>query len=238
MTTLPLDPAALATIEGYLAAVATQLSGPARAREAIMAELRDGLLEATGARLARGASPAQAATAAVVEFGHPQTVAAGFAPELAAATARRASFTLVGTGPLVGVLWATAYAAGRFGPVQAAPPWRWPAAPTGAWLAFPIICGVVAIAGLATLLMLASTARPSRWLPVRLGIAPLAGATVGVAAMLVDLTVLGLLTVQAVTAPGSVAWTVVAVAVAASVARLVLAGRVTRRCGTAYRRLA
>jgi hypothetical protein len=234
MTTLPGGAPVHARIDDYLAAVATRLAGPARARQAILHELRDGLLEAASAGLARGATPAQAATAAIEEFGDPPGVAGGFAPELAAATARRVALTLASTGPLIGLLWATAYAAGRFGPVRAVPPWRWPQAPTGAWLAFPLICGVVAIAGLATLLVVASTGRLSRRLPVRLGLAPIAAATVGVAAMIVDLTVLGLLAVLAVTQPRSLAWTPIALAAIASLARLILAARATRRCQAAH----
>lgn len=85
---------------------------------------------------------------------------------------------------------------------------------------------------MATLLALASTGRCSRWLPFGLGLAPVAAATVAVAAMIVDLTVLGLLAVQVLTQPWSLAFAPVALAVAASVARLVLAGRTTRRCRT------
>jgi hypothetical protein len=232
MTTLPTD----ATIEGYLTAVAVRLTGPARLREAILAELRDGLLQAATARLARGSTPARAAAGAIEEFGDPASVARGFAPELAAATARRVALTLASTGPLIGLAWAIAYAAGRFGPPQAAPPWRWPQAPTGAWLALPLICGVVAIAGLAALLVVAETGRLSRWLPARLSLAPIAAATVGIAAIVVDLTVLGLLAIQAITQPASLAWTPLAVAATASLARLVLTGRAARRWRTIWHR--
>jgi hypothetical protein len=238
MTTQPPGAATHATIECYLTAVATRLTGPARLRKAILAELHDGLLEAVTARLTRGAAPAQAAIAAIEEFGDPAGVAGGFAPELAAATARRVALTLASTGPLIGLLWAIAYAVGRSGPVLAAlpgrwplaPPWRWPAAPSGAWLALPLICGLAAIAGLATLLVMASTGRLARWLPARPSLAPLAAATVGAAAMMVDLMLLGLLVLQAVTRPASLAWTPIALAATASLARLVLAGRATRRC--------
>jgi len=230
MTALPPDPIASRALDGYLTAVATRLTGPGRVREAILAELHDGLLDAFAARLAGGATPAQAVAAATAEFGEPAAVAGGFASELAAATARRVALTLASTGPLIGLLWLAAYAASRFGPVRAAPPWRWPGTLPGAWLAFPLLCGAVAIAGLAALLVLASTGRLSRWLPLRLGLAPLAAATVAAAAMVVDLTVLGLLALQAVTRPGSLAWTPVAVAATVSLARLVLAGRATRRC--------
>lgn len=230
MTAEPLEVAAHATIEGYLRAVATRLTGPARARQAILAELRDGLLEAAGTHLALGRTPVEAADAAIGEFGDPASIASGFSPELAASTARRVALTLGSTGPFIGLLWLGAYAAGRFGPVEAAPPWRWPGAPTGAWLAFPLIGAAVATAVLATLLVLVSTGRLSRLLPTRRGAAPIAAATVGVAAITVDLTMLGLLAIQVTTQPDSLAWAPLAVAVAATLARLLVASRCTRRC--------
>ena len=55
-------------VEGYLAVLATHLAGlggPPRAREAILAELRDGLLEAVAVRLGEGLTPALAARAAL-----------------------------------------------------------------------------------------------------------------------------------------------------------------------------
>jgi len=220
-----------ATIESYLTEVAARLVGPARMRGAILAELRDGLMEALGTRLARGVEPAHAAAAAIGEFGDPPSVARGFASELAAATARRVAFALASTGPPIGLLWAAAYA-GRFGLVHVGPPWRWPAAPTGAWLAFPLICAVVAIAGLAALTVVASTSRLSRWLPMRPTLAPVAAAAVAAAAMTVDLTMLGLLASQVVTRPGSLAWSSAAAAATASLTRLTLAGWATSRCQT------
>lgn len=220
-------------IDGYLAAVATHLGGPARARKAILAELHDGLLEAIDAHLARGSTPAKAAVAAIDEFGDPRTVARAFAPELAANHARRVALTLAPTGPLVGLLWLAAYAASHYGPTRAAPPWRWPDLPTGAWLAFPLLGVLIAIAGLAALLVVASTGLPGRWLPTPPSLAPTAAATLGVAAITVDLTILGLLALQATTAAASLAPAPVTLAATASLTRLVLAARATRRCQTA-----
>jgi hypothetical protein len=51
----------------------------------------------------------------VAEFGDPRVVAAGFGPELAAATRRRAGLGLLATGPLVGSSWLLVTAAS----------WRW-----------------------------------------------------------------------------------------------------------------
>jgi hypothetical protein len=44
-------------IDRYLAAVAARLAGPVRARQAILAELHDGLFEAAHAHQARGSHP-------------------------------------------------------------------------------------------------------------------------------------------------------------------------------------
>ena len=52
--------------------VAAQLYGPRRRREAILAELRDGLEQATEDNIAAGLSPDQAATAAITQFGTPE----------------------------------------------------------------------------------------------------------------------------------------------------------------------
>src|SRR5262245_44672369 len=121
-------------IETYLAAIATHLAslglpGPRRARQAIIAELRDGLLEATTARLEQGLHPKRAARAALEEFGDPTAVASAFTPELAGIQARRTALTLTRTGPLVGVLWLAALAATHAHPLRHGL--------TGVWLAFP-----------------------------------------------------------------------------------------------------
>ncbi len=217
-------------VEGYLAVLATHLAGlggPPRAREAILAELRDGLLEAVAVRLDEGLSPAQAARAALEELGDAATVAAAFAPELAAVQARRTALTLVRTGPLVGMLWIAALAATH------APPWRHDLA--GVRLAFPLLGLAIATAGLGTLLAVAATGPPSRWLAPRPRLAPTAAATVAIAAVVADLTLLGTLAGEAVTAPGTVAdltslaGVPVALALLASLTRLALSGRATRR---------
>jgi hypothetical protein len=100
-----LNPAARRVIGIYLAELANQLRGPSAARAAILAELGDGLWTATAAHQAQRMYPEGAARAAVAEFGDPGTVAAGFDPELAAATGRRVGLGLLATGPLVGTSW-------------------------------------------------------------------------------------------------------------------------------------
>ena len=98
--TRPEDP--LAT---YLSDVAAQLYGPRRRREAILAELRDGLDQATEDNIAAGLSPDQATTAAITRFGTPQALGDAFSGELTTAYARRTIAWFIGTGPLVGIWW-------------------------------------------------------------------------------------------------------------------------------------
>jgi hypothetical protein len=221
-------------IDRYLAAVATRLTlaGPAQARQAVLAELHDGLLEATDTHQARGLTPAQAAQAATAEFGDPHKLASAFTPELAAIQARRTALALIRSGPLVGLLWATALASSHLAtlPAHPAPPWQWPHPPTGLWVVFPLLALAMLVGVPAGLLAVATTGRLGRWLPSRPRLAPTAAATIAIAAIAIDLTLLGMLTAWAIIAPGRLAWTPVTAAAAASLIRLALGGRATRRC--------
>ena len=85
----------------YLSDVAAQLYGPRRRREAILAELRDGLDQATEDNIAAGLPPDQAAAAAITQFGTPEAVGDAFSGELATAYARRTIAWFIATGPLV-----------------------------------------------------------------------------------------------------------------------------------------
>jgi hypothetical protein len=216
-----------AVIDRYLATVATRLAGPARSRQAILTELHDGLLEAADAHQARGLPPAQAAAEATTEFGDPGALAAAFAPELAAAHARRTAMALIRSGPLVGLLWVTALATSHLATLPG-PPWQWPHPPTGLWVVFPLVALAVLVGVPAGLLAVAATGRLGRWLPNRL--APTAAATIAIAGITIDLTLLGMLTAWTIIAPGRLAWTPVILAVAASLLRLGYGGRATRRC--------
>ncbi len=92
-------------VDSYLAELKARLPGPARARAGIVAELRSGLMDAADAHRSAGLPPAQAALAAIAEFGEPAQVADGFRAEIAAGQARRVAASLLVTGPLVGLLW-------------------------------------------------------------------------------------------------------------------------------------
>jgi hypothetical protein len=212
-------------VADYLAAVMIQLTGPPSARAAVTDELRDGLMEALETHQARGCSQSEATAAAIAEFGDPHTVAAAFGPELGAVQARRVALGLLVTGPLVGLAWITAVA------VNALPPWRHQL--TGPWLALPLVGLALAVAGPALGLTVATTGRLSRPLGRvvhRATLPPTAAAVAALAAVVADLTLLGIITGHALTSPGSYMWAPVILAASASLTRVTLAGRAARRC--------
>lgn len=212
-------------VTDYLAAVTAQLTGPPAARVAVTDELRDGLIEALDTHQGHGCSQAEATAAAIAEFGDPATVAAAFGPELAAVQARRVALGLLVTGPLVGLAWITAVA------VNTLPPWRHQL--TGPWLALPLVALALAVAGPALGLTVAATGRLSRRLgPVvdRATLPPTAAAVAALAAVVADLTLLGVITGQVLTSRGSSVWAPVVLAASASLARVTLAGQAARRC--------
>jgi len=212
-------------VADYLSAVAAQLPGPPSARVAVTDELRDGLIEALDTHQGHGCSQAEATAAAIAEFGDPDTVAAAFGPELGAVQARRVALGLLVTGPLVGLAWITAVA------VNALPPWRHQL--TGPWLALPLVGLALAVAGPALGLTVATTGRLSRPLGRvvhRATLPPTAAAVAALAAVVADLTLLGIITGHALTSPGSSVWAPVILAASASLTRVTLAGRAARRC--------
>lgn len=217
-------------VEGWLAEFAAGLRGPARVRAGVVAELRDGLLEAVDAHRDGGLAPAEAARAALREFGEPAAIAAAFAPEMAARAARRTAAALIGTGPLVGLLWGLALvASGLLNHAgQAGPPWMWPQLPATLRVVCAALATVLAVGICAGLFAVT----PGQWLPHRVRQArsvPAAAATLCVAALTVDMFLLATLGVAAVAVPERLVWAPVTVAGLASLTRLVLNARATRR---------
>jgi hypothetical protein len=212
-------------VADWLAAVASRLTGPAGSRVAVTDELRDGLLETVERQLARGRSRREATATAIAEFGDPATVAAAFGPELAAVQARRVALSLLATGPLVGLAWLAAAA------VNGLPPWRHQL--SGPWLALPLVGLAVLVACPALGLTVAATGRLARRLG-RLGRRATLPATAvvvaGLAAVVADLTMLAVMTGQALTTAGPDVWAPIVIAAGASLTRVTLAGRATRRC--------
>jgi hypothetical protein len=251
-------------VEDYLAEVGARLTGPARERASILAELRGGLLDAvdayrdaglsapdtaaadTAAAAAAGAAAAAtdtaattaagAAAAAIEEFGDPGLIAASFGPGLALGQARRVAVALLVTGPLVGLLWATAATASHLGS-RHAPPWQWVGSLPGSLMVFPLVAAI-GIAVWTALFTLAATGRATRWLPDRPRLAPGTAAVAGFGAAGADVALFVLLASQLTVAPGTLAAAPAAAASLASATRLFLAGRAACRCLTTRAALA
>jgi hypothetical protein len=193
---------ALAT---YLSDVAAQLRGPRRRRAAILAELRDGLDQATEDNITAGLTPDQAAAAAITQFGTPQAVADAFSGELATAYARRTIALFIATGPLVGIWWLL---------LLQPSPWR-----TGliALLAaipvLPLLIIAIATAGGT----LATTGRLIRWLPETGPHRALAASTaIATLCIIADLTMITIFMVS-----GTPIGPLAVIAIAASLTRIV-----------------
>jgi hypothetical protein len=219
-------------IEAYLAQVAAELPGPARARRDVVAELRSGLLDATDAHRRVGLSALAAAEAAVGEFGDPHQVAGAFRPELTARHVRQLALLPVAASVPVGLLWAHAVQASNPALSQA-PPWRWIGEPP-----VPLAIAAFLIAALAALGTIAVTGRLSRWLPGGPRAATVPAAIGGYAAVAADTAIFALLVHQLATAPATLAVIPISAAASASLARLVFSRRAARRCLTARAALA
>ncbi|GEL18804.1 permease prefix domain 1-containing protein [Pseudonocardia asaccharolytica] len=216
---LILNPVARRILEAWLCRLDAALPGPARLRERIVDELRDGLHSAAEHRLDAGTDPVDAATAAVAEFGDPDTLAASFRGELAAHLARRAGIALVASGPLVGLAWLAALA----------PP-PWPPRPAGLLGTHPLYLAVLAVAVPAALLAVAATGRLGRRLPRHPALAAHAAAVAALACTAGDGLLLVVLAHTALAAPATLAWPTALLAAVAGSARLGLTARAAHRC--------
>jgi hypothetical protein len=225
----PHQPGGGPTVESYLADITARLPGPARSHAGIVAELRSGLLDAADAHRSAGLPPAQADRAATREFGDPRQVAHAFGAEIAARQARHTSISLMAGGPLVGVLWITAALASRLG-MHLGSPWRWPDLSPVLSVGIHVVVVLIVAAGSAALLGFAATGRLTRWLPARPRRGPTVAGIAGFGAAGADLVMLSLLAGQLAIAPGKLSALPIALAAAASLARLTLATRAAHRC--------
>lgn len=215
------DPAARRVVRAYLSDLNGRLVVPRHLRTDILEELEDGLVRAIADNAATGMTPAEAASKATADFGDPVTVAHAFADEAVAAHSRRTAVTLIRTGPVIGALWLGSVVANDLAP----PSWA------GPWVMLPLVGLALTVGVPAAIVTIAATGRLGMRFPNLQGHAPLAAATAGIAALVVDLTVLGMAVAFVVTAPRGVSWwPVVAVATTASLVRLTFAGRAASRC--------
>jgi HAAS domain-containing protein len=218
-------------VDGYLAEFSARLPGPARARASIVAELRSGLLDATDAHRSAGLPPAQATLAAIEEFGDPAQVAAGFRAEIAAGQARRVAASLLVTGPLVGLLWLATTAASHLS-IGPALGWHRAGVIPGLGVGICLVGVAAGVTAWSAMVGIAATGRLTRWLPARPRRAPTAAAVAGYGAVCADGLGLALLAAGLATVPGKLSLLPAAAAAAASLARLLLAGRAARHCLT------
>jgi hypothetical protein len=197
----------------YMAAIAVALRGPRRYRDRILAELRDGLDQSVAAGIGRGLSEERAVAAAIEDCGQPDAVAAGFATELAIATARHTLYWYLLTGPLVGVWW-----------LLSLQPYPWRAGLVVVVAAIPVLPLIVVAIATATGTV-ATTGRLMRWLPEATARHAIAGSAL-VAALAVsgDLVMIGLYVHS-----GSPARPLGVIAVAASTIRVVCSSVVLLR---------
>lgn len=211
------------SIDQYLEAVAARLPGPRIHRAAILAELHDGLLEATEANRQAGHEHAEAVQLALVEFGNPTTLAASFRPELMVARGRQTALALFASTALVVALWLAAArsrdsngATGLFdSPVD--------------HLAAADLIGVIIASGLCTLLTTGRVTRrlaPPPQVPLRTAVA------MGLATILADLAAVAVLGVRLAHFPGTIHAMVLATAVTSSCASMLVAIRMTVSCGS------
>lgn len=212
-------------IEQYLAEFSARLPGSRRALSGIVAELRSGLLDAKDARQSAGLPPAEAAEAAIREFGDPVELAGAFRAEVAASQARYFAVALLATGPMVGLLWILTAVASHLDQF-----WQWSGMPPGLRVEIPLVALSVGITGWAAMLSIATTGRLTRWLPAKPRRAPTAAAVAAFGALGADGLGLLLLAVQLVTGLERLSPIPATVAAAASVARLLLAKRAAGHC--------
>src|SRR5262249_31407335 len=155
MTEPGLEPR-LRPVDEYLARIAAALPGPARARAAILTELRAGLLDATEAHTQAGLTSSAAAEAATGEFGDPTPLAASFRPELRTATARRLAVVLLASAPFMVLAW-TAAAIGSHLGARHAFPWQWDGASPGWQIALPLAAAAFIVGTSAAIAAVASS---------------------------------------------------------------------------------
>lgn len=197
-------------VEHYLKTLGEQLHGPARARAAVIDEIRAGLDDAIAARTGHGMSAAEASDEAITQLGAPHVIAAAFAGELAIRQTRKILWLLLLTGPLVGIWWFLLLAA----PSQNIQP----STVITAIPALPIIVVAAAIA----VVVLATTGSLIRWLPESSPRqAALAAGLIGLVVLTVDATMLAILATRILTGTaGSLSPIIAAIAAVASIVRL------------------
>jgi hypothetical protein len=148
-------------VDAYVTTLAAALRGPARAKQRLVEEVRDGLTDTVAAYADGGMSRDRAARQAVHEFGTPEEIAPSCQRELTVAQARHTARTVALTGPFLIACWYLVRNARTAGTDTAQ---EGPALHLAQWLAFHL----ATVAGAGALLaaaLLAATGVLARWLP-------------------------------------------------------------------------
>jgi hypothetical protein len=219
-------------LEGWLVAVAARLPSLARTRGAVVAELRDGLHEGLGAHQARWPGPRPGHSGHLGRVRRPRPGRPCLGPR-----AGRRPRPLGRPHP--GPHRSTARGSldyGIAGQPTVHAPHGCPLAPGGgrgclAPRPTSPVLGLVLLIGVPTAARSgATTGHLSGGLPAGPRLAPTAAAAAALAGMTVGLALLGMLSAQAFISPRQLAWAPATAAAIASLTRLALAGRATRRC--------
>ncbi|GAA1300576.1 hypothetical protein Psi02_27360 [Planotetraspora silvatica] len=113
-------------IDDYVAGLRRLLHGPVRARRDLLAEARDGLVDAAEAYEAEGHVRAEAERLAIADFGPVTDIAPGFQEELAVGQGRRTAALLFVSVPVTALMWSLVWEFFPHSPAAPVPPqWFW-----------------------------------------------------------------------------------------------------------------
>jgi hypothetical protein len=204
-------------IDGYLSEMANDLVASAATRATVINEISDGLLESVASHRERGLPEAEAARAAIAEFGAPGMIAAAFQQELGARQARRSALVLMTSGPIVGIAWLTGVV------LSSLPPARHHL--IGPWWGLPFV-GVAIVVGIPGLIVtIVATGRMGLRLTLPPGLPTKAMSIASAAAVATDATMLTIAALYLAMTSASALFPL-APAIVASLIRICLASRV------------
>ncbi|GAB2532783.1 permease prefix domain 1-containing protein [Nocardia heshunensis] len=210
-------------IDDYLDDLRAHLTGTWWERQAILAEIGDGLCEAAEYHRTQGLSPEHAAMAAVDEFGGPDEVADGFATVLSSKRIHRYGCTLTSMGPVIGLLWGTAALLGSFSAV-----------PLSLTVFGLVLMALAVLVGVPfAVLAIASTGRASRFVRLPPRLAAKALLVTAAAVTFIDATLLITLLALVAEAPRDLVVLPVTLGASVSLARISVAVTSVPRLGPA-----
>ncbi|MCU1646732.1 MAG: hypothetical protein JWN03_7007 [Nocardia sp.] len=210
-------------IDDYLDDLDTRLTGTWWERQAILAEIGDGLHDDVEHYRAQGLSLARASAAAIEEFGGPTIIAAEFVPVLSSKRIHRYGCTFTAIGPVIGVLWGTAALLGSFSAV-----------PRSLTIAGLVIMAFAVVVGAPfTVLAIASTGRASRLVRIPTRLAAKALLVTATVAVLIDAILLITLLTLLAEAPRDLVILPVTLGALVSITRIIIAVTSVPRLGPA-----